>query len=493
MFFWLLVYFSIPQWPYADYMLKYRVVAQFDHFDYLPMYRFGLLFLVIGLPVIISSMLLPFSFHFFKNKNTSIGQTTGNLYAVATVATIIGGLLGGYLAFNYLNFQQVFLSYFLIMAVMAIAAIWALRLSLAKYLYGLVVLLAFTISLWMLPLKDFNKNLALTFYFQTPFALDAAQPGASTAREWLWDWFDYEEIISTSVRAEGLVNVFNKKYVGSNPSRMIAINGRSNSGTTGTDYQGNALLSLFPYLMTESPKRILVIGLGTGVTAGAIAVQDQVEKVDVCEINAAVSDQLPLFDFATFDASKNPKINIIQSDVVKYLLRSDVEYDIIVSIPSNFWTAGIENLMMPEFYSIAQSKLAKGGTFIQWIPDYDFSEQGLLTLIKSFTTAFDTSSLWRLTKDDLVLMYRKNHSKQKPWINQKLVEGKFLDTMEAINYPNPSQLKLGKIADMTLLSRLSEFGDIHNLNSPTLGNKALNALYKPQENYSAENTITSHK
>jgi spermidine synthase len=493
MFFWLLIYFSIPQWPYADYVLKHWVVTQSNHFDYLPMYRFVLLFLIIGLPVIISSMLLPFSFHFFKNRKTSIGQTTGNLYAVATIATIVGGLVGGYWAFNYMNFQEVFLSYFLVMAIMSISSVWALKGSIGKYVGSFVVLLLFLVSLWMVPLKNFNKNLALSFYFQTPFANDVAQPSSSSARDWLWGWFDYNEIIATSVRAEGLVNIFNKKYIGSNPSRMIAINGRSNSGTTGTDYQGNALLSLFPYLMTESPKRVLIIGLGTGVTAGAIAIQKQVEKVDICEINAAVIKQLPLFDFATFNASQNPKINVIQSDVVKYLLRTEVEYDIIVSIPSNFWTAGIENLMMPEFYSIAQSKLTKGGTFIQWIPDYDFSERGLLTLIKSFTASFDESSLWRLTQDDLVLMYQKNVKGMRPWVDNRLYENTYLETMDAIDYSNPRQLKLAQIANKSLLIKLANFGEKHDLDTPNLGSIALDALYKPQENYSAENTIISHQ
>jgi spermidine synthase len=491
MFLWIVVYFTIPQWPYADYLLKHWFVVQSDHFNYLPIFRFGLLFVVIGLPVITSSMLLPFSFHLYKNKDTNIGKTTGNLYAVATIATIFGGLIGGYLAFNYLDFQQVFLTYFIIMAIMVIAAIRVVKSSVRQYTKTIAILVGFFMVLMIFPAKDFNKNLALTYYFQTPVFSDSAQPDATVARDWLWKWFDYEEIISSSIRAEGIVSVFNKNNIGNTPSRMIAINGRSNSGTTGTDYQGNALLSLFPYLMTESPKRILVIGLGTGVTAGAIAAQNEVVKVDVCEINAAVSDQLPLFDFATFDASTNPKINIMQTDVVKYLLRTKDEYDIIVSIPSNFWTAGIENLMMPEFYNIAQSKLAKGGTFIQWIPDYDFSEMGLLTLIKSFTTSFEDSSLWRLTRDDLVLMYRKEHNKTKPWINQRLYDGRFLDIMDAIKFPNPNQLKLGQLADHLSLKRLAVLGKTHSLDEPSLGKIALNALYQPEETYSAEKTINS--
>ena len=487
MFLWLLIYFSIQYWPYADYMIKHWVVQWFGDFDYLPVVRFIFLFLIIGLPVIASSMLLPFSFHFFKNKKTSLGKTTGDLYAVATIATIFGGLLGGYWLFNQLDFQQTFLSYFIVMIIMSIVALWAFKTAIKRHIQTVVLLVFFISLIIIFPASDFNKNLALSYYFQTPSNTDIAIENSSDARDWLWNWFDYDQIISSSTQAEGIVSVFDKDHV----KRMITINGRSNSGTTGSDYQGNALLGLFPYLMTESPKRILVIGLGTGVTAGAIAHQVLVESVDVCEINSAVTQQLPHFDFATFDASKNPKINVIQSDVVKYLLRSEQQYDIIVSIPSNFWTAGMENLMMPEFYAIAQSKLANGGTFIQWIPDYDFSEQGLLTLIRSFTSAFGSSSLWRLTQEDLVLMYQKEQNGIRPWVNNRLYDNTYLDTMDSINYANPSQLKLAQIANNHHLLDLAKGGSIHSLDKPSLGKIALNALYNPEENYSAERAINS--
>ncbi|MBL4661568.1 MAG: fused MFS/spermidine synthase [Alcanivoracaceae bacterium] len=487
MFLWLLIYLSIQYWPYADYIIKHWVVQWFDSFDYLPVVRFIFLFLIIGLPVIASSMLLPFSFHFFKNKKTSLGKTTGDLYAVATIATIFGGLLGGYWLFNQLDFQQTFLSYFIVMIIMSIVALWAFKTTIKRHVQTVAILVSFISLIFVFPASDFNKNLALSYYFQTPSNTDIAIENPSDARDWLWSWFDYDQIISSSTQAEGIVSIFDKDHT----KRMITINGRSNSGTTGSDYQGNALLGLFPYLMTESPKRVLVIGLGTGVTAGAIAHQVLVESVDVCEINSAVTQQLPHFDFATFDASKNPKINVIQSDVVKYLLRSKKQYDIIVSIPSNFWTAGIENLMMPEFYTIVRSKLAKGGAFIQWIPDYDFSEQGLLTLVRSFTSAFDSSSLWRLTQEDLVLMYQKEQNGSRPWVNNRLYDNTYLNTMDSINYTNPSQLKLAQIASNHDLLDLAKRGSIHSLDRPSLGKIALNALYNPEENYSAEQAINN--
>lgn len=488
---WMIIYFSIPQWPYADYLLKHMSVNWYGHFDYLPIMRFVALFLVIGLPVIVSSMLLPFSFHFFKNKSSSLGQTTGNLYAVATVATIFGGIIGGYLLFNYFDFKQVFLSHFVVMAIMSLSTVWVFKSKLKTYMMSFSVLTLYASALIVIPNKDFNKNLALSFYFQTPSVNDVPVENSIKARNWLWDWFGYEEILATSIRAEGTVNVFNKSLESNEFSRMIAINGRSNSGTRGDDYQGNALLSLFPYLLTESPKRILIIGLGTGVTAGAIANQELVEKVDICEINIAVTEQLPYFDFAAFNVSNNPKVTIFQTDAVKFLLRSNNKYDIIVSIPSNFWTAGMENLMTPDFYDIARSKLAKGGTYIQWIPDYEFSESGLLTIVKAFTSTFEESSLWRLTSTDLMLMYTKDIDKSLYWVADRLNEKPFKNNMESIKYKNPMDLMLGHLADSKLLLKMAEKGKKHSINKPTLGELALKALYSPEQDYSVEKVIES--
>ena len=488
---WIAVYYSIPQWPYADYILKYKTINWFGSYDFLPIIRFVALFIIIGLPVIISSMLLPFLFHFYKNQFNSIGKTTGNLYAVATVATIFGGLIGGYFLFSYLDFKQVFLSHFIVMAIMSLSAVWVLRSKLKLYLQTLSVLMAAFLLLFIFPNNNFSKNLALSFYFQTPTSNEVPLENATDARMWLWQWFDYEEILASSIRAEGSVSVFNKNLNNNEVSRMIAINGRSNSGTRGVDYQGNALLSLFPYLLTESPKRILIIGLGTGVTAGAIANQNLVEKVNILEINAAVTEQLHYFDFATFNASKNPKINIYQADAVKYLLRTKNKYDVIVSIPSNFWTAGMENLMTPDFYTIAKNKLAEGGTYIQWIPDYDFSQKGLATIIKSFISTFDDSSLWRLTSSDLMLMYSKEIDKSLYWISDRLNEKTFQDSLSAIKYDNPMDLMLGHLADAELLKKLSNDGKDHSIDKPTLGSLALEALYNPESEYSVEKVIES--
>lgn len=489
MFLWLAIYLSLPQWPFVDLQLKKWLVEAFGNFHLLPLLRFCVLFLIIGLPIIIASMVLPFSFHLFKKENIYLAHTTGNLYAVATLATLFGGFFGGYFLFNYFDYKSIFINYFLVMASMAVVTFALFKSSVKHYLILISSVFLIFITLIVVPLKDFNKNTALSFYFQVPTANQSLPKNANEARSWLWNWFGYTEIIASSMRAEGQVNVFNRLNDDQNEVRMIAINGRSNSSTDGTDYQGNALLSLFPYLMTESPKKVLVVGLGTGVTAGAIASQKLVERVDVCEINAAVIEQFPLFDFATFNASNNSKVQIIQSDVIKYLLRTDETYDVIVSIPSNFWTAGIENLMTTDFYQLAENKLAQGGTFIQWIPDYDFSEIGLLTLVNSFTSAFNNTSMWRLTSDDLVLMFNKTSSNTKLWLNNRLRENVFLDVMDAINYSNPSQLKLAQIAKDEQLRKMAKKGLIHNINNPHLGHLALEALYHLDSEYSAEKII----
>jgi spermidine synthase len=484
---WMVIYFSLPYWPYADYLIKHYVVQLFNNYEYLSFVRFLLVFLVIGIPIIASSMLLPFSFHFFKNHSNSIGKTTGDLYAVATIATVIGGLIGGYLVFQVLDFRQVFQSHLLIMALMALFAVLTIQYSVKfRIISALSVVLISTLMVTTIKNNDLDKKLALSFYFQTPSANDTPIKTSKQATQWLWDWFDYDEIISTSMQPEGLVSVFDKN---NGQDRMVTINGRSNSGTTGTDYQGNALLSLFPYMMTQNPQKVLVIGLGTGVTVGAIANQQLVEKVDVCEINKAVSEQLKYFDFASFNASNNDKVNIIDSDVVKYLLRTDVEYDIIVSIPSNFWVAGVENLMTPEFYSLAESKLTQGGTFIQWIPDYEFSEKALKIMLKSFNTSFENPSLWRLTQDDLVLMYQKGNIDKRSWLPTRLVEPPLLETMDAIEYYNPRRLTYAQIADSNLVENIGSNGLTHTLNQPSLGITVLKSLYSPEQGYSAERII----
>ncbi|MFC3193287.1 hypothetical protein ACFODZ_03420 [Marinicella sediminis] len=482
---WLLIYYSLAWWPYTDLQLKQWLFSHTDQHQWLLIARFFLTLLVIALPVLASSMLLPWAFHFSKHQSTALGKTTGDLYAVATMATVVGGLVGGFWLFKWFDFQQIFLFFLAVMALMGLVASLAVQPQSIRRV-TLCCVCALLLGAWVgfKPPHDLEKRLALGFYFQTNDSDWQAVDGAETARQKLWAWFGHDSWLATAVQPEGRVDVFESSTTA---QRMIAINGRSNSDTALADLQGNGLLGLFPYVLTESPKRVLIIGLGTGVTAGMLAHQPDVEQVDVSEINSAVLNQLSLFDDFTYQASQNPKIRLIHQDVVKLLHQTDQGYDMIISIPSNFWVAGVENLMTPEFYALIREHLNPGGAFVQWVPEYRFSEQGLTTLARAFTEQFEHSSLWRLTPNDLVYVYQKGIADplQQYWIQQRSNLPMLRKTLREMNVYNVRSLLHSQLADHQQLLIMAAQGARHNLDRPQLANMALEALYANDPEYNS--------
>jgi hypothetical protein len=55
------------------------------------------------------------------------------------------------------------------------------------------------------------------------------------------------------------------------------------------------------------------------------------EEIDVAEISPGVMAAAPLFDFANMGVSSNPKINVIQGDAYRALMRAEGRYDIVIS------------------------------------------------------------------------------------------------------------------------------------------------------------------
>lgn len=486
---WFALFLLIPYAPFLDLLMKHWCVNAFGSYELMPLVRFAVLFAGVGVPVIASSMLLPFAFHLTKSRAVALGASTGILYTIATIATVLGGLWGGFYLFEILDNQAVFQSHLFVMFLLALASLFAVKVSNGKrMLLGGSAAILCVLSLTA-GTDDFDEHLALSFYYLIPEQGEEPMENRSDAKAWLWEWFGYDKIVAQSTKPEGTVDVFEGVREDGSPRRMITINGRSNSGTEGADYEGNALLSLLPYAITASPERAMVIGIGTGVTVGAIAHQESINHVDACEINAGVIEQFHYFDYVSFGASKNPKVSILKIDALRHLMRTPEKYDVIVSIPSNFWTAGVENLVTPEFYGLIEKSLNPGGTFIQWVPDYEFSEKAFRMVARSFVTTFAGATLWRLTDDDLVLVYQKAGGDNDGFLEQRLQEPTLRTTLAKVSSLTPEGLVAARIGSAEMVAEIAESGVVHSLDKPRLAHEVLRALYNLEPEYAAEDLL----
>ena len=92
----------------------------------------------------------------------------------------------------------------------------------------------------------------------------------------------------------------------------------------------------------------------------------------------------PFFDEGNQDASKNPKIRVIRGDAYRALLRSQGQFGVIASEPSNPWVMGVEMLFSEEFLRVARDRLTPGGVYAQWFHLYEMDDETVEIVLRTY-------------------------------------------------------------------------------------------------------------
>jgi spermidine synthase len=185
----------------------------------------------------------------------------------------------------------------------------------------------------------------------------------------------------------------------------LAIDGKVDA-TSSADMMTQRLLAHVPLLLHPAPKEVLVIGLGSGVTAGS-ALTHPIERLEAVEISPAVAEASGFFDELSHRPATDPRFRLVVGDGRNHLLLSREPYDVIISEPSNPWMAGVSALFTREFFELARERLAPGGLFCQWAHIYNLDESDLKTIAASFTDAFESAALFLLSESDVLLVGAK--------------------------------------------------------------------------------------
>jgi len=153
-------------------------------------------------------------------------------------------------------------------------------------------------------------------------------------------------------------------------------------------------------------KHALVIGLGTGSTAGWLAELPQLEQVDVVELEPGILRVADTCTAVNRDVLRNNKVNIIIGDAREVLLTTPRKYDVIFSEPSNPYRAGVASLFTKEFYEAVRARLNPQGVFVQWLQGYEIDTLSVRTTYTTLDAVFGSVESWRTETDDLVLINR---------------------------------------------------------------------------------------
>ena len=158
-------------------------------------------------------------------------------------------------------------------------------------------------------------------------------------------------------------------------------------------------------------KSFLVIGLGAGVTAGAVAIDPKAERVVVAEIEPLVPRVVPQYFAAqNFGVADNPKVEIVVDDGRHYLLTTDEKFDGITSDPLDPWVKGAAALYTREFWHLVKSRLNDDGVVTVFVQLYESTEEAVRSEIATFFDVFPNGAVFANTAEgmgyDAVLLGR---------------------------------------------------------------------------------------
>jgi spermidine synthase len=182
----------------------------------------------------------------------------------------------------------------------------------------------------------------------------------------------------------------------------LSIDGKVDASNAG-DMQTQKLLAHVPLMLHARPRRVAIIGLGSGVTLGA-ALRHPIEHADTIEISREVVEASRFFATENHNALADPRSNVIVGDGRSHLMLTSAPYDVIISEPSNPWMAGIASLFTREFFLAARRALAADGILCQWAHTYDISSTDLRSIVATFASVFPDGTMWLVGQGDVLLI-----------------------------------------------------------------------------------------
>jgi spermidine synthase len=209
-------------------------------------------------------------------------------------------------------------------------------------------------------------------------------------------------------------------YVGEGVTASVAVSrtpngvlnyhnaGKVQASSEPQDMRLQRMLGHITTLVPKTPTKVLVIGCGAGVTAGAVSIDPLVKDQTIAEIEPLVP-QVVSTHFAdhNFDVINNPKVKIHLDDARHYLLTTDEKFDAITSDPLDPWVKGAATLYTREFFQVVKEHLNPGGVVTLFVQLYESNEAAAKSEIATFLEAFPNGAVFANTINgqgyDLVL------------------------------------------------------------------------------------------
>lgn len=295
------------------------------------------------------------------NAAAGVGRRVGLLYAVNVCGAVGGALIGGFILLPWVGS----LGSLLVLAAVYVAAgclvvgRFAGRRALART--GAVAALLFGAATLALP--DLYASVLARRY------------GAA------------ERLV---FQAEGVQTTATVHYQPSG-RRVLYLDGLHQANDSDAMVRVHGEIGHLPMLLHPNPRRALVIGLGGGVTAGAVAAHRSA-IIEIVELARSVVAAAPFFSHVNGDVLRQPNVRLQVDDGRNHLRLTEKRYDVVTADIIQPIHAGAGNLYSVEYFALARRVLRDEGLMLQWIGHRDDTHYKLI--MRTFLRVFPHATLW---------------------------------------------------------------------------------------------------
>lgn len=386
----------LPVFPKLD--MPYLVVRKLITNPYLIMAAWVAIPFFLLIPTAMMGATLPLVSKILARGKGRIGADLGMVYSANTVGGISGAWWTGFIIIPYLGVEKA----------TVLAAISNLGAALLIFnASGLGGKRSIDVARYSPNLrKGFYAGVAVTLgmsIFFSAYTMDSTYAGiyylAKTIPIDVWKSLKESQVeVFEKETLYGYVHVWDLWG-----SRYFAINGKVEASTMINDLSTQYLLAYLPMLVHERPKKVLNIGMGTGITFSRVGVFD-VEEMTTVEINPVVVDVAgKYFTVDNLGVKKDPRARVVIEDARNFLATDKGSYDVVISDPQDVWNSGSSALFTYEYYSLIRKHLKEGGVFAQYITSADYGAEDFRILLNTISHAFPYLSVWESANTLLIL------------------------------------------------------------------------------------------
>lgn len=348
-------------------------------------------------PTLLLGAAFPVAVRLVDRKESTIASDIGRTYGWMTLGNVAGALAAGGGMIALFGLQGALL---VLAAVSVVAGLLSTIMITSKgYTRRLTLtagLLAIVFGLRFPPQWD-PIMMTSGVYKEAPLYLGLAD------KKRLRNLFSAYQLLFYKEGNQSTVSVVERPTLKRIPHRILAIDGKVDA-STGADMSTQVLSGHLPLLFHPSPRRVFIIGLASGVTAGSVATHTGVDSITVAEIEPAVAESARAFGAFNHEILSDRRTQLILDDGRHALGLTRKRFDVIISEPSNPWMSGPARLFTQEFFQQVKKHLNKNSLFAQWVPLYGLSTALLKAEVRTFLNVFPYAALFQVSKGDLLLV-----------------------------------------------------------------------------------------